>query len=450
MNNHLPIAPELLIPLAAFAALIVLLLAIGKVPLSYNLRNLAVRWKTTLVTALAFTLVVGLLTIMMAFVAGMDKLTQESGIPGNVTTLADGATDEAQSSLTADYSIKVLPQDLKREVLQDQQGRYLSSREIYAVVNQPIPNAAPGGRQRRFVQVRGLEDPAIAAAVHNMELYSPGKWFPHDGYQQRTRTVDGKTTSQTLYEVVVGEGLSRDLGGDFGKAALEVGDTFELGPVTVVVVGIMKSEGTTFGSEIWTTSAWVGQRFNKNNTFSSITSRTHDAASADKAAALVRNHKEGAATALPETEYYSKMTMTNLQFRIAAVFIGIIMAIGGVLGVMNTMFAAISQRTKDIGVLRILGYSRKALLVSFLLESLFIALLGGLVGCGLGYLTNGLSATSTLSSVGGGGGKSVMLRLVVDGNTFAAGMLFTLVMGTLGGLVPSLSAMRLKPLESLR
>jgi ABC-type antimicrobial peptide transport system permease subunit len=194
----------------------------------------------------------------------------------------------------------------------------------------------------------------------------------------------------------------------------------------------------------------VGERFNKKNSFSSIASRTRDTASASKMAEMVRNHKEGAATALPETEYYAKMTLTNLQFRVVAVIIGMIMAVGGILGVINTMFAAISQRTKDIGVLRILGYSRGSVLVSFLLESMLIAILGGLLGCGLGYLTDGLSASSTLASAPGGGGRSVMLRLVVDGNTLAAGMLFTLAMGTLGGLIPSLAAMRLKPLESLR
>src|SRR5947207_5698542 len=125
MTDSLPVSPTLLIPLAFFAGLIVLLFIIGKVPLGYNLRNLVVRWKTTVVTALAFTLVVGLFTVMMAFLAGMDKLTEGSGIPGNVITLSDGATDEVQSNLTAEYSIKVLPQDLKKLVVQDAQGRYL-------------------------------------------------------------------------------------------------------------------------------------------------------------------------------------------------------------------------------------------------------------------------------------------------------------------------------------
>jgi ABC-type lipoprotein release transport system permease subunit len=450
MIASLPVSPSLLIPVGFFAGLIAVLFALGKVPLSYNLRNLLVRWKTSLVIGLAFTLVVWLFSVMMAFLTGMDKLTEDSGIPGNVIALSDGATDEAQSNLSAEYSVKVLPQDLKKEIVQDEQGRYLSSREIYAIANQPIPNAPVGGRKSRFLQIRGLEDPEIAARVHKIELYPGGKWFPGGGFQQRRRSGKDKAAPETLHEVIVGEGVARDLGGDLNKDSLEVGDVFDIGPVKAVVVGIMKSGGSTFGSEVWAQSVWVGERFNKKNTFSSIVSRTRDEATAKRASEMVKAHKEGAATAMPETEYYSKMTATNLQFRIAIIFIGVVMAVGGMLGVMTTMYAAISQRTKDIGVLRILGFTGSQILVSFLLESLVIALVGGLLGCGLGYLCDGVSASSTLSSGPGGGGKSVMLRLVVDGNTLAAGLLFTLVMGALGGLVPSLSAMRLKPLESLR
>jgi ABC-type antimicrobial peptide transport system permease subunit len=116
---------------------------------------------------------------------------------------------------------------------------------------------------------------------------------------------------------------------------------------------------------------------------------------------------------------------------------------------MNTMFAAINQRSKDVGVLRLLGYSRSAVLLSFLLESILIALVGGLLGCILGLFANGLTATSIVGS-GGGGGKSVVLQLVVNGNTLALALIFTLSMGLVGGLIPSLSAMRLRPLESLR
>ncbi len=125
------------------------------------------------------------------------------------------------------------------------------------------------------------------------------------------------------------------------------------------------------------------------------------------------------------------------------------MSVGGVFGVMNTMFAAISQRLKDIGVLRLLGYSRWQVLMSFLLESLAIALVGGLLGCASGSLSDGWTATSIMTGHGGGG-KSVVLQLAVSGHIIAVGVLLSLLMGLLGGLLPALSAMRLKPLEALR
>jgi ABC-type antimicrobial peptide transport system permease subunit len=125
------------------------------------------------------------------------------------------------------------------------------------------------------------------------------------------------------------------------------------------------------------------------------------------------------------------------------------MGVGAMFGVMNTMFAAISQRTKDIGVLRILGYPRWQILASFFLESLLLALVGGVIGCAIGSLSHGWTASSILSG-SAGGGKSVVLKMVVDARTLAAGLGFSLLMGAVGGLVPALSAMRLKPLESLR
>jgi len=125
------------------------------------------------------------------------------------------------------------------------------------------------------------------------------------------------------------------------------------------------------------------------------------------------------------------------------------MALGGVFGVMNTMFAAIRQRTMDIGVLRILGFARWQVLVSFLLEALVIAALGGVLGCALGYLVNGVNTNSVVGT-SGGGIKRLTFQMIVDGNTLAAAVLFTLIMGLVGGLLPAVSAMRLKPLESLR
>jgi ABC-type lipoprotein release transport system permease subunit len=436
----------LLLPLVAAALVLVLLLAVSKVPLQYSVRNLVVRWRTTLLTALAFTLVVSLLLVMLAFVNGMVRLTQSSGQPGNVIVLSDGATDELQSNMTyGDTS------DVERVpgVLTDEQGRPLCSKEVYLVVTQPLP-AAPGEPQRRrFVQVRGLEDPALAGRVHGLDLFPGGTWFSEAGVQKLKPGTEG-SEAETAIQAILGEGLARELGKSANKERLEVGDVFELGPRKWVVVGVLQSSGSTFDSEAWAKGAYVAQLFGKY-TVSSLVLRTRDADSARAVARdITTNFKRAALQAQPETEYYSKLSATNQQFLVAIIFLAVFMAIGGIFGVMNTMFAAISQRTKDIGVLRILGFARWQVLVAFFLESLAIALVGGLIGCALGYLANGWTATSIISSGQGFGSKTVVLKLLVDANTLAAGLVFTLVMGALGGLVPSLSAMRLKPLESLR
>jgi ABC-type antimicrobial peptide transport system permease subunit len=139
------------------------------------------------------------------------------------------------------------------------------------------------------------------------------------------------------------------------------------------------------------------------------------------------------------------------------VVVALIMALGGIIGVMLVMFAAIAQRIKDIGVMRVVGYKRWQILVSFMLESLAIALVGGLLAVVLILIVNGVATAtqgglSIISSVSGGqgGGKTVVTKLVFGTDILAGGILFTIVMGRLGGLLPSVGAMRLGILESLR
>jgi ABC-type antimicrobial peptide transport system permease subunit len=161
--------------------------------------------------------------------------------------------------------------------------------------------------------------------------------------------------------------------------------------------------------------------------------------------------------AVSETRYYEDLAKSNTQLMYMVVMVALIMALGGVIGVMLVMFAAISQRIKDIGVMRVVGYKRWQILVSFMLESLAIALVGGLLGVLLilaadvfaNAFGEGLTVTSNVSA-GQGSGKTVVTKLVFGSDVLAGGILFTIVMGRLGGLLPSVGAMRLGILESLR
>jgi putative ABC transport system permease protein len=450
---------------------LVILLSIGSVPLSYNLRNLRVRWKTNAMTAVAFLCVIALLVFLLAFVNGMTSLTENSGIPGNVFVLSDGSTDEIFSNLgygdldnveRAVADQKQLKDSAEQPILDadgkemwvpvrpfriqqtEREGkkRFLASRETYYSVNMPVANTDPP--RRRFVQLRTHEDVSISAEVHNVELLKGGQWFGASGVDNQSRI-----------QCVLGEGIAKTLGPDYGKATLSVGDTFEMGDATWIVTGIMKSEGTTFGSEIW------AKRFSRiygpfgKEKYTTLVMRTEDdtrEASRLYANYLTKKYTQQKLKAFSEPDYYAELTKTNNTFLAAIIVVCVVMAIGGVFGMMTTMFASIAQRIRDIGVLRLLGFKRWQVTVSFLLESLAVALAGGAAGCLFAYLlADGRSSVSTLSGGGGGpGGKSVALTITVDAQVVALGMLFALVMGRLGGLVPALSAMRMKILDSLR
>ncbi len=467
-----------LVLLIMYATDLVVLLMIGRVPLKYNFRYLWVRKRDTFLTGFAFTVVVGLVIILLAFVNGMYKLNESTGVPGNVLVLSEGSTDElfsnmargdadnverlvitsdaagrpigpvgvARAIIEPDGTVRRLPPDTPRDL----PGTvYLASREAYLVMNQAVPTPPGEFPRRRFLQIRAFQDVRIGAAVHNIELEPGGRWFDANAIDPGPPAPDGRQYLQCT----VGQGVAAILGEDLGKKRLEVGDTFEVGDRYWKVVGIMKTGGTAYGSEIWTGSDNpVVRASGKGDKFTTLVLRMEDdSEESAKAMAwyLTEVYEQAKLKAFAEPDYYRELTRTNEQFLSAIVLVAVIMAVGGVFGVMNTMFASIAARLKEVAVLRILGFKRWQILICFMLESLAIAAVGGLFGCCLGLLADGWEATSTLSG-GQGGGKSVTLTMIVDGPILAAGFLFTLIMGRLGGLVPALSAMRSNILDLLR
>lgn len=491
-------SPILLGIFGGTAVLLLLLVVSGKVPLSYNLMNLRVRWVTTLMTAGAFTLVIGLQTLMLAFVNGMYAMTDATGHPGNILILSEGSTDETFSNLGFADATDLETQD----GVMKEDGKALVSRETYLIVVQPITDAKAGRPKRRFLQVRGVDEPVMSAKVHQMKLSEGGDWFSDAGVRELTKG------GETAIEVVLGDGIARDLGADRkpevlakakNKTRLDIGDTFDVGGRLWYVAGVMQSTGSLYDSEVWAKQSRIGPLFGKQNYTTFALRADPNYRRSEREQYLVNRKKKAEETyqqamaeyqadkTLPkpileeiktptsddawgaemlkdyfaneytkarvspqvEKTFFSAMTATNQQFLVAILFLCCIMSLGGVFGVMNTMFAAISQRTRDIGMLRLMGYKRWQILVSFLFESVTLAIIGGLIGCVIGSFADGLTASSV---VGGaqGGGKFIVLRMTVDFSTLALGMLLSIVMGFLGGLVPSLSAMRLTALEALR
>lgn len=460
---------------AGLASVVHRLSPIGKVPFKYTLRNAVVRWKNTLATMMAFILVISLLTALLAFVGGMYRLTESSGNPLNVVIMSDGATDEAFSNLTPEADVRLMPKAVQEVVERTKDGKdFMVSREVYVIVNQPIPNAPKGGKQRRFIQMRGIGDPKVSAEVHGLEL-AKGGWWTGGGSQKVKMLADGRTVSwlppgapteqkemeppsesavkeETCFEIVLGDGVARELANDRpDKRPVKPGDVFDIGGHRWVVVGITSGGNSTFGSEVWAKDTNVGPNFGKGTQYTTLVARVKGT---PETAVLMtkelKNFQQVSLAAQTETEYYSKLGEANKQFFFAILALANIMALAGALGVMVAMFAAISQRQKDIGVLRLLGYTRGQILMSFLFESILIGLVGGAIGLAIGYfLVDGQSSISNINN-GQGGGKTVMLKMVVANWVILTCFAYTLIMGSFGGFLPALSAMRLKPLESLR
>ena len=493
-------SPVLRVAFAGAAALLLVLLAIGKVPLNYNLMNLRTRWLTTLFMIGSFVLVIGVQIVMLAFVNGMYSMTESSGQPGNVMIMSEGSTDEAFSNLGFADATEIETQE---GVARDEAGQPMVSRETYLGISQQITDRKTGLPKRRFLQVRGVDVPSMSAKVHGLKLIPGGEWFSDSGVREINEAGD------TAIEAMLGAAIARELGGDrteeeLAKAKradrLDVGDTFKIGERVWYVTGIFESSGTVYDSEVWTRQSQVGPLFGKSSYTTFCVRATPDYRK-DRRAALIAERKKSAeeayneavklkqadktaptpkrvtvrenyseqewgaellkeyfateykkAAVSPQVEqtYFANLSQTNIQFLGMALVVAFIMSLGGLFGVMNTMFAAISQRTKDIGVLRLLGFKRWQILVSFLLESLVLALIGGAIGCAVGSLCDGFTANSIVTGGPGGGGKFVVLRLTVDPSTIAVGMMLALLMGFFGGLIPSLSAMRLSALKALR
>ena len=493
-------SPVLKAVFAGAAFLLLLLLAVGKVPLSYNIMNLRTRWLTTLFMIGSFTLVIGIQIMLLAFVNGMYSMTESSGQPGNVMIMSEGSTDEAFSNLGFADATEIETQE---GVARDEAGQALVSRETYLGISQQFVDRKTGLGKRRFLQVRGVDDPAMSAKVHGLKLAGGGEWFSDSGVREIN------SAGETAIEAMLGAAIARELGSDRTDEALasakrkdrlDVGDTFKIGERVWYVTGVFENSGTVYDSEVWTRQSQAGPLFGKTN-YTTFCVRARNDFRKDQRAALIASRKEAAKLAFQEavnlrkadktapkpklqevrekfsepewgaellkeyfaTEYkkaavspqveqtyFANLSATNLQFLGMAIIVALIMSLGGLFGVMNTMFAAISQRTKDIGVLRLLGFKRWQILVSFLLESMVLALIGGAIGCAIGSLCDGFTANSIVTGGPGGGGKFVVLRLTVDPSTIAVGMMLALAMGFFGGLIPSVSAMRLSALKALR
>ncbi|MGD0201180.1 MAG: ABC transporter permease [Bryobacteraceae bacterium] len=384
------------------------------IPISYNLRNLVVRKTTTIMTALGIALTVAVLLAILALVHGLDTAFAASGHPLNVLVLRKGSDSELASNF-----LRTAYQDLRPKpgIARGRGGEPLASLELVTVINLPS-RSNPDGMN---VTLRGLSGAGIE--MRDQVRLAQGRWFESG---QR--------------EVVVG----RSITGRFPGAAL--GRTIRFGRGDWRVVGIMDAGQTASNSEIFGDVDEVSADFNRSSVLSSALVRATDAVAVRALIRDINDDRRLNCSAQTERAYYEQQTNSGKPVQYVGLMVAIIMAVGSSFAAMNTMYAAVSRRAREIGTLRVLGFSRASILLSFFLESLLLSAAGGVLGCLLVLPLNGMTAgIGNLVTF-----SEIAFDFRVSPSIIAAGVGFALLMGALGGVFPARMAAKKEILNALR
>jgi putative ABC transport system permease protein len=253
------------------------------------------------------------------------------------------------------------------------------------------------------------------------------------------RVIEGRRVTPGLYELLVGDKAASRFG-------LQVGRTVRIQKREWDVVGVFASEGSGFESELWGDLDVLASQLHREGSYQSLVLRLRDPASLDAFAKDLADTPGLQVEVKQERQFYEDAAgPTGKAILGLAVFVSAVMGVGAVFGAMNTMYAVVAARTREIGTLRALGFSRRAILAAFVVESAFLALLGGLLGCALALPADGLTAAT-----GGPNFAELAFAFRVTAQEVAAGLVFAVLMGIGGGLLPALRGARLPIVNALR
>lgn len=392
------------------------------IPISYNIRNLRLRKGLTLMTALGIALTVTTAIFLMALVAGLDRAFVSSGSPLNVLVLRKGSEAELSGGFDASLfpTLKTLP-----GIAKDSHGEPMASGEWVVVIILPRKD----GTGEVNVTVRGM----MPDGLEMRQL--PGQ----EGHPS-VNLVEGRWFQTGQREVVV----SKSVRDRFAHA--NIGDTMEFGKGSWKVVGVFDAGGSAYESEVWGDVNQMASDFDRQGGFASAYLRATDPISAEALKNRVSDDQRLKLEGMLENDYYAKQTSSGTPIKIIGWVVGVIMAIGSIFAAMNTMYAAVAYRGREIATLRVIGFSRPAILTSFVLESLLLALLGALAGILLMLPFNGMQ-TGTSNAVTF---SEVVFALRITPAVAIRAIIFALIMGFVGGLAPAWHAARQNILNALR
>src|ERR1700689_1809040 len=384
------------------------------IPISYNIRNLRLRLGLTMMTALGIALTVATAIFLMALVAGLTRAFVSSGNPLNILVLRKGSEAELSGGFDAALfpTLKVLP-----GIAKDSHGEPMVSGEWVVVIVLPRKD----GTGEVNVTVRGMMPDGLE--LRPSAKLIEGRWF-----QTGQREA----------------GVSKSIRSRFSHA--NIGDTMGFGKGSWKVVGVFDAGGSAYESEIWSDVNQMASDFGRQGGFSSAYLRATDPMAADALRNRVSDDQRLKLEGMLETDYYAKQTRSGAPIKYIGIVVAIIMAIGSSFAAMNTMYAAVAYRGREIATLRVIGFSRPSILPSFVLESWLLAMLGALAGILLMLPFNGME-TGTSNAVTF---SEVVFALRITPEVAGAAIVFALIMGLVGGFAPAWHAARQNILNALR
>lgn len=384
------------------------------IPLSYNLRNLRARRTTSILTVLGLALVVFVFVAVLMLARGLEIALVSTGADDNVIAVRKGAGVEVSSAVDRATAgvLKVQP-----EVLTQPDGTPFAAGEVVVLITQP--KRADGLTSN--LTVRGVSENSLRM-------------------RSQIRLVRGRLWRPGAPEVIAGKALAKRFVG------CGLGETIRFGMRDWTVVGVFEAEGSGFESEVWGDVDQLMPAF-RRPVFSSVTLRLRDSSSFEAMKARVESDPRTLVNLSREKQYYADQSRSLATFiRIMGLAVTLIFSLGATIGAMITMYAAVSSRTAEIGTLRALGFSRRSILLCFLVESLMLSALGGVLGVAAGALMKAVSISTTNFSTW----SEIAFSFALTRDIALKGMAFALTMGLAGGFLPAVRASRLDLLQSLR
>lgn len=386
------------------------------IPISYNIRSITGRWVSTLVAVLGIAGTVGVFLVMLAMANGFRSTLAASGSSANAIILRGGAGSEMESAITLDQA----------RVISDAPGISRSAGNTPLVSNEVVVIAAfplSGSGTDANVQVRGISEGAMQV-------------------RPSASIVQGRMFNAGLQELVIGRNVSSTYAG------LKLGSTVKFGGGTWTVVGVFDAGGSSFDSELWCDATVLSEVYKRPvNIFQSVTVRLDSPESFTAFKDALTSDPRLTLEIFREDRYYMEQSrVVSKMINVLGFMVAAVMAIGAVFAALNTMYSAVAARSREVATLLALGFSQGSVMLSFMMESMIISLLGGALGCIAALPFNGFTA----GTINWQTFSHLAFAFRITPGLLLAGLAFSLVMGVAGGLPPAFRAARLPVVVALR